>query len=863
MSLKNLDLASLEKQYRLPTGLLSAVQAAESGGNPNAVSPKGALGAFQFMPATAKQYGINPLDPNQAAVGAARMYADLSKKYNGDVPSMLAGYNWGQGNVDRKGLQNAPKETRDYIAKIMPKLGTEYASSGEIMNDGAQSDPELESLKAELAALEGNQPEQADPELAALQAEYEALTKAQPKETQFAEKSPLRSFGQSLGKGASFGLLDEAVAGIMTPFLKEKDQTYGQAYEQLLADARSSQSQSEATNPASSIAGEIVGAIPSAIAGAGAAGSALAKLSPKLAQSIGAYGAANPIKSGAGVGALQGALYGFGTGEGSAGARGENALLGLAIGGAAGGVTAGVAQNVVKPIVSKIGERLGRSAAAPIKAGTIDPNVPVLPQPAQAVSALQSLAPEENFIPALSQKGGELFSKTKGQRTQNAELQRLENSAVAGNLSPAANQAAKDAMTLQNEQFKGLLNKIAGKTEDTKDVGSILDGVVDIIKTSADDSWGGVNNAYALARQGGGVKIGVDDVRQGLFKSIGGLRRENQFDVSQMPQAKNVIKRLARYSKDAGGGRISAVKLGELESWRTMATTAAKNAQGSEKTFLSGMVRKYDDFMEKTAREAVDIGDAEAINAFKNAVSSRRNYGTLFEKNKLVNSIVEEGKGVDDVVKDLIGAGKIGGKRQMADNLDAILGAARGESLVVKSDLQLAFAKKIMNQAESGFAPDSQTPMLSPAKLKTALQDVFINQREFATKLYGRQNVEMAEKAIKELALISQKQAKVGSSSGTGEMNDALFKKISSLSKIPFLNEITESYSKTRAGNQVIKGLEEFKNPALTPKSTWFSRNAESISASGSALANTLAQPNKPLKITVRPESQLPPITQP
>lgn len=113
------DYSSLEEQYGLPIGLLSSVEKQESGGNAAAISPKGAIGNFQFMPATAKQYGIDPTDPDQSAEGAARMYADLSKKYNGDVPSMLAAYNWGQGNVDKKGLDKAPPETQSYIAHIM------------------------------------------------------------------------------------------------------------------------------------------------------------------------------------------------------------------------------------------------------------------------------------------------------------------------------------------------------------------------------------------------------------------------------------------------------------------------------------------------------------------------------------------------------------------------------------------------------------------------------------------------------------------------------------------------------------------------------------------------------------------------
>lgn len=112
----------LEKRHGLPSGLLNAVMQVESRGNVNAVSPRGARGAFQFMPATAKQYGVNTSDMGSSADGAARMYADLLKQSGGDLPKALAGYNWGQGNVSRKGMDNMPAETRQYISKVTANM---------------------------------------------------------------------------------------------------------------------------------------------------------------------------------------------------------------------------------------------------------------------------------------------------------------------------------------------------------------------------------------------------------------------------------------------------------------------------------------------------------------------------------------------------------------------------------------------------------------------------------------------------------------------------------------------------------------------------------------------------------------------
>lgn len=115
----------LESQYGLPAGLLDSVWSAESGRGKNMRSPAGAMGHFQFMPATAKEYGLtDPSDLTQSATAAARKFSDLKKAYKGDTPKMLAAYNWGNGNLDRNGLDKAPAETRNYIKKVSANMGT-------------------------------------------------------------------------------------------------------------------------------------------------------------------------------------------------------------------------------------------------------------------------------------------------------------------------------------------------------------------------------------------------------------------------------------------------------------------------------------------------------------------------------------------------------------------------------------------------------------------------------------------------------------------------------------------------------------------------------------------------------------------
>lgn len=112
-------LSSLEKQYGLPSGLLDNVWKTESGRGKNMLSPAGAEGHFQFMPKTAKEYGLkNPYDFDESSEAAARMYRDLIKANKGDVAKAAAAYNWGSGNLAKKGIDRAPAETVDYMRKI-------------------------------------------------------------------------------------------------------------------------------------------------------------------------------------------------------------------------------------------------------------------------------------------------------------------------------------------------------------------------------------------------------------------------------------------------------------------------------------------------------------------------------------------------------------------------------------------------------------------------------------------------------------------------------------------------------------------------------------------------------------------------
>ncbi len=112
-----------ESANGLPFGLLARLLWTESRYRADAVNPKsGALGIAQFMPATARELGIDPMDPFQAIPAAGRYLANLYR-LAGTWAGTLAAYNWGIGNLQRLGLEKAPAETRNYYTSILGAVG--------------------------------------------------------------------------------------------------------------------------------------------------------------------------------------------------------------------------------------------------------------------------------------------------------------------------------------------------------------------------------------------------------------------------------------------------------------------------------------------------------------------------------------------------------------------------------------------------------------------------------------------------------------------------------------------------------------------------------------------------------------------
>lgn len=131
--LSYLDLiAPTAHRVGVDVALVKSIVKAESAFNPDAISPKGALGLMQVMPETAKEMGLDASLPGQNLEAGTRylkwLLARYAKKKNA-MPMAIAAYNAGPGAVDKfRGIPHY-RETRDYVARVMKYFKT-YTRNG-------------------------------------------------------------------------------------------------------------------------------------------------------------------------------------------------------------------------------------------------------------------------------------------------------------------------------------------------------------------------------------------------------------------------------------------------------------------------------------------------------------------------------------------------------------------------------------------------------------------------------------------------------------------------------------------------------------------------------------------------------------
>lgn len=365
-----MNIAQLFGRNGLPPGLLTAQANAESGNrdfSPNGqpvISPAGAMYAMQVMPNTATNpgFGVTPAQDNspQEFDRVGRDYISALHQHYGDLPTALAAYNWGPGNVDKYGAQNAPPETQDYVQKVMGSIssGTQTQSAPDTFDVQM---PDGTTIKG---VPKGTTQSQLQTQLAKLPAQPTDVNQSQP------DLGMTHGVASNFAQGATFGLGDEAIAGtaaLRSAWDRGSLSGVPDDYNDALNIERGSEKNFQSQHPLIALGSQLAGGLATGFAGGEtAAGRA-------VASSLGEGSLGARIAKNAAVGAASGGLYGFGSGEGGAENRldsaGKSALFGGAVGsaipvaGAAFDALKGGASNIVRGVGAQDTEALQQASS--------------------------------------------------------------------------------------------------------------------------------------------------------------------------------------------------------------------------------------------------------------------------------------------------------------------------------------------------------------------------------------------------------------------------------------------------------------------------------------------------------------------
>jgi hypothetical protein len=129
----NKGIEALAAEKGINPNIIHAIINRESQYDENATGEVGEWGLMQIKPDTAKDLGLTPenaYDPEANVRAGTTYFLQLYDKYDGDLRKALAAYNWGQGNVDRKGLEEMPESTKEYIENITNRFNELNAQEG-------------------------------------------------------------------------------------------------------------------------------------------------------------------------------------------------------------------------------------------------------------------------------------------------------------------------------------------------------------------------------------------------------------------------------------------------------------------------------------------------------------------------------------------------------------------------------------------------------------------------------------------------------------------------------------------------------------------------------------------------------------
>lgn len=447
---------------------------------------------------------------------------------------------------------------------------------------------------------------------------------------------------------------------------------------------------------------------------------------------------------------------------------------------------------------------------------------------------------------------------TKGQRTQDPDVQFLEERASKGVLGGKAQTLMRDARSVQQASIRNKLAQIGETAADLDDVSSI-EKVTQHIQTKARVLKADIDAAFAKTRGGGKALVDRLQLKRTLGKEFVKTIRDNGFDarLSTMNDAKAL---LGRFRKIATIKAKDEIDVSSLEAWRTDLSRASREAfkagRDSEGFLLTRLKEDYDEYMTLVLQKGLLNGDDEVLAAFKEGVSKRAEYARLFEKNTIIKQI-SSGRALngDELFPEtatnmIFGRGSVGKVSQSGAIIDDLIKASGDKADDVLADLKAGTVQRILNRSEGSVLDpnDGVTKLIQPGKLVSEIDNLLSN-KSLVKKIFTEDEIGEFINLKDNLVKIASKQDGVVNTSGTTDVLFSMMNRFGFMAQTPFIGTALKEFRDAKTASQVARGLGEFgKHINDTYKPRVIGRQIIGGVTGGSAVAEI----NAPLEITIR-----------
>lgn len=407
---------------------------------------------------------------------------------------------------------------------------------------------------------------------------------------------------------------------------------------------------------------------------------------------------------------------------------------------------------------------------------------------------------------------------TLGQQSQDMIQQGFESSALKGSKGEPAQKIMSAAREIQNQALTNRLEKLkSGTGVNLNEYTAVNNAVSDINAVRADMNKQ-VRNAYELARNSGKAEVAALDVKSLLQSNLNEVKQD--FNLSTLPKGQSLVNEIENLTSrdatkkssllDASGNpiqplkQLSPVDINDLEKWRRKVSRATQSADPEERAFASAILKKYDDFHTSVLDNALVQGDEATVKAYKNARDLRADFGKRFESNEIVKDILTSDYTPETVVGKIYGAGTFKGKSEASNTVNALIKAAGEQAPQVKNQLKFALVDRLMSRSASNEVDDLGNIIISPAKMRTNINELLNNNRSLANSLLTPEDIALLKDTGQALDKIVSVKPGAINTSNSGEK---ILANMGRLAGIPIAGDIARSFSNAKSARQAMRAL--------------------------------------------------------